>query len=262
MGKSISFSDYRTFLKCPAQFQHRMIYGWKAPTTKEAVANALHAIAEHGGDMKRAARQVERQLNMLSDADREVARAELAERVPAVVELVSAEPDSIREKVYRWHDEVSGWVLCAKPDRLCFVNDRLMEITDYKDTTTVSRWQRDQLFFFALVLSKALNFNNKIRMVIKRFKEQDQPGMVVEPVSEFYYSHHRTPAALDMLRADLRKIDQYLESGSFPVRPDWYCEGCAMVEQCQPGQNHLRDIGRLSVSVSLPVIVVGNPPAA
>lgn len=265
MVKSISYSDLRTYLKCKKQFDHRRIHGWQPPTAKEAVANALHAIAEHGGDMRAAARKVQRQLDLIeSEEERELARLELASRAPAVAEMVRSEPPGIREKVYRWFDAVSGWWLCAKPDRVRWFdegNARIMEITDYKDTLEITGAHRKQLFFFAMVMSKAINHLDPIRMVVKRFKSHDNPGSIVPPVQTFRYSHYRTESELTMWRGHLAEIDRLIEAGNFPAQAGWYCKDCALYASCDQRKEYERHAGSLALptvrSLALPVLVDG-----
>lgn len=234
MNKSISYSDLCTYGRCARSFHDRMINGWQPPTFKEAVANALHAIAQHSGDMARAARQVQEQLNMLSEEDRLLAQLELAARAPKVAAMVAAEPDAIREKVFRWKDEVSGWIICAKPDRVRLLPDgpraQLLEITDYKDTDYVGGRLKKQLYFFAMVLSKAIPHTGRIKMVVERFKE---PRPDSKPVDVFHYSHHYTRAELEKLRQQLAMIDTYLEQGWFPAKGGWYCEKCPLHADCK-----------------------------
>ena len=238
MDRSISYSDLRAFLKCPKLFHDRMTRGWQPPTPNEAVSNALHAIAQHRGDMVAAKRQVDQQLKMLSEADRAAAEAELAERAPKIAAMVRLEdPNAIREKVFRWLDQESGWTLCAKPDRVRFIGEgrhRLLEITDYKDAVKYNKKRRGQLYFFALVLSRALEHNGKIKLVVNPFARQGEES---QPLDVFHYSHWLSDPELRKIRGQLARIEEYM-AGQFPATPDWFCSGCPLADTCQEGRDH------------------------
>lgn len=259
LDQSVSYSDLQAFLRCPQLFLDRMTFGWMPPTPEEAVSNALHAIAEHRGDLNASRVQVEQALATLSDADRQAARAELAVRAPKVVAMVRKEdPDSIRERVFRWFDPVSKWTLCAKPDRVRFVQEghkRVLEITDYKDSLTYNKKRRKQLYFFALVLSRALNHNDKIRLFVKHLpRDRHQPEVQLDV---FYFSHWLADPELREIRGHLARIDQHIAASKteFPRTPGWFCGDCRLAATCAAKQRY-DGVGRVALpTVSVPLAV-------
>lgn len=259
LDQSVSYSDLQAFLRCPQLFLDRMTFGWMPPTPEEAVSNALHAIASHRGDLTASKVQVELELAKLSETDRQMARAELAVRGPQVAAVVRKEdPDSIRERVFRWFDPVSKWTLCAKPDKVRWVpqgHKRLLEITDYKDSLTYNKKRRKQLYFFALVLSRALNHNDKIRLCVKHLPRGGRQPEV--QLDEFYYSHWLAEPELREVRGQLSRIDAYIAASKteFPRTAGWFCGDCRLAANCAAKQSY-DGVGRVALpTVSVPLAV-------
>lgn len=257
IDRSIAWGDLKVYRRCPEFFRHRMTQGWEPPTAQEAISNALHAIAEHRGDLAAATVQVEQQIALVPDQDREFVRAQIAERAPKVVEAVKKEdPTSIREKVFRWLDPKSGWTLCAKPDRVEFVPQgrrTMMVISDYKDSMNYNRRKRDQLFFFALVLSRALNFNDKICCVVE-YLPRGRRGQKVQ-LDKFFFSHWQSDYQLREVQADLEQIDRFLAADSFACQTGWYCTDCPLQNSCVARQQELARMASRN-AVALPVVPV------
>ncbi|MBY0552874.1 MAG: PD-(D/E)XK nuclease family protein [Candidatus Obscuribacterales bacterium] len=259
LDQSVSYSDLQAFLRCPQLFLDRMTFGWMPPTPEEAVSNALHAIASHRGDLKASKLQVDLELAKLSEKDQAAARAELAVRGPQVAAVVQQEdPNAIRERVFRWFDPVSKWTLCAKPDRVRWVpqgRTRLLEITDYKDSLVYNKKRRKQLYFFALVLSRALDHNDKIRLCVKHLPRGGRQPEV--QLDEFYYSHWLSEPELREIRVQLSRIDAYIAASKaeFPRTAGWFCGDCRLAADCAAKKSY--DSGG---RVALPTIPV--PPVA
>lgn len=246
LDQSVSYSDLQAFLRCPQFFLDRMTRGWAPPTREEAISNALHVIAENRGDIAASQTQVEMELAKLSDDDRDAARAELAVRAPKVAAMVRREdPDSIRERVFRWFDPVSKWTLCAKPDRVRRVREGhkwVLEITDYKDQPNYNKKRRKQLYFFALVLSRALNHNDKIRLLVKHLPRGGrQPE---QQLDVFYFSHWLADPELRDIRGHLARIDEFIAANKaeFPRTPGWFCGDCPLAAQCVAKQQYDRGV--------------------
>jgi len=144
--------------------------------------------------------------------------------------------------VYKWLFEAIGWTLCAKPDKVEFVVEdgrEIMEITDYKSGNSYEytdprsneivyrpkRKHKEQIFFFALVVSLAQSWTGPIRLKIRYWgnKAECQP---------MWFSHRRTDERLDEVARQIKLIEGYLAAHKFPAKPGFWCKDCPLSSTC------------------------------
>lgn len=251
MKRSLSFSDLWTFLECPQEYLARIQRKKQKRTKEQVVGDATHAIAEQHGEQTaeiRAFIEQEIALLPLEERDETLKRIELVSaNAQQMAELDEEDDeDTDRESVYRWIFAAVGWMLCAKPDKVDYVFEdgrQIMEITDYKsgssheyfDGQTGSRVYRpkrkhkEQIFFFAMVVSLAENWTGPIRLRIRYWgnKAECQP---------IWYSHRRTQERLQELAQHISRIESYLVSQKFPSKPGFWCKDCPLAATCEAGK--------------------------
>lgn len=250
MNRSLSFSDLWTFMECPHEYLSR-IRGQKSKRTKEqVVGDATHAIAENGGTQTADIREfIEKEIARLPQSE----RAETLERIEQIAEnaRTMAEGDeedgndTDREEVYRWLFESTGWTLCAKPDKVEIVREgdrRILEISDYKSGNSheirgpdgsviyrAKRKHREQLLFFALVLSRAMNWTGPIRLRIRYWGNKSE----CPPI---WYSHYRSRECLNKIALQIRRIESLLNGEQIQPRAGFWCKTCPRAQNCEAAQ--------------------------
>ncbi len=252
--KSLSFSDLWTFIECPEEYLARLLRKTQKRTKEGVVGEATHAIAEqHGETTDEIRRFIEKEVSALPEEEREetVRRIELVSA--NAQEMAEDDPeddeDTDRESVYKWFFEQVGWTLCAKPDKVDYVEEdgrQIMEITDYKsgssheyhdENGTVSyrakRKHREQIYFFAMVVSLALNWNGPIRLRIRYWGNKSE-------CKPLWYSRRRTNEALAEVAAQIKRIETCIEEARFPAKPGFWCKNCPLAQNCEANLAHQR----------------------
>lgn len=254
MKRIISHTGLKIFDECPQAY-----IDWASRRRKQKrtvgnlVGDATHGIAEENGQLSaKVEKLIVSQLPLLPEDEREEALARIEEVAANAREMAEADDEDTdeagRELVYRWFFEESGWTLCAKPDKVNFVvekGEKIMEIRDYKSGSShetlgengkklyfARRKHKEQLFFFALVVSLASNWTAKIRLSIRYW------GNKVD-CKPFWYSRSRQSEELKELKVKLKRIEEYLASRNFPAKPGFWCKSCPLAESCQKGKQYL-----------------------
>lgn len=252
MKRSISFGELWTFEECPQQYLALLMRKKQLVTKEQVVGNATHALAENRGEKTESVKRlIARELSFLpaEERDETLARIELVNA--NAMEMAAADNDddseTERETVYRWLFEAMGWTVCAKPDRVEIVQEngqQILDILDYKSGSSYEyttekgvsyrpkRKHKEQIYFFALVVSKAMNWTGKIRMRIRYWGNKSE----CEPM---WYSHYRTQTKLDELGRQLKRIEEYLAANAFPSKPGFWCEGCPRAAVCEANSTRL-----------------------
>lgn len=257
MKKSLSFSDLWTFLECPEEYLARIQRKKQKVTKEQVVGNATHALAENHGEASDAIRiSIEQELSLLPAEE----RAETLKRIEIVAanaqEMATCDDedddDTDRESVYRFLYDKLGWTLCAKPDKVDFVEvdgRQVMEITDYKsgrsheyydqetgDTAyRPKRKHKEQIYFFAMVVSLALNWTGPIRLRIRYWGNKAD-------CKPMWYSHRRTGEALLELSGHIARIERYLAEKQFPAKPGFWCKDCPLADSCQANRERMQKL--------------------
>lgn len=254
MKRSLSFSDLWTFLECPEEYLARLQRKKQKRSKEQVVSDATHAIAEQHGERTEAIRVfIQQEVSLLPEAEREETLKRIEQVAANAQEMAEHDEeddgDTDRESVHRWLFERCGWTLCAKPDKVDFVVEdgrQIMEITDYKSgrcyeyydsstNTTVYRPKRkhkEQIYFFAMVVSLALNWSGPIRLRVRYWgnKAECQP---------MWYSHRRTQEGLEELAGYIAQIESFLAAKKFPTRTGFWCKDCPLLSSCKAGQTEL-----------------------
>lgn len=252
MNRSLSFSDLWTFLECPQEYLARLRRQKQKRSKEQLVGDATHAIAENNGETSESIRVfIEKEISLLPVEDREATRKRIelvSANAQEMAESDEDSDDSDRESVYRWLFAQLGWTLCAKPDKVDFVKEggrEIMEITDYKSGSSheyldpesgeviyrPKRKHKEQIYFFAMVLSQALNWTGPVRMRIRYWGNKAE-------CKPMWYSHRRTQEALAELAGHIKRIEQYLAQQSFPAKPGFWCKDCPLAETCESNRQY------------------------
>lgn len=251
MKRSLSFSDLWTFLECPQEFLARLQRKKQKRTKEQVVGDATHALAEQNGEQTEEIRQfIAKEIALLPEQEREET-LEKIQLVSANAQAMAEEDpedddETDRESVYRFLYESIGWTLCAKPDKVDYVFERgkqIMEITDYKSGSSheylengelryrPKRKHKEQIYFFAMVVSLALGWNGPIRLRIRYWGNKAEcPPM--------YYSHYRTDEQLYQLSLQIKRIQTYLEAREFPTKPGFWCKDCPLSLSCEANRQY------------------------
>ena len=250
MKRSLSFSDLWTFLECPKEYLARLQRKKQKRTKEQVVGNATHAIAEQHGEQTEEVRTlIAEELAQLPEAEREetlVRIQQVAANAQAMAELDGEDDDDTdRESVYKWVFEAIGWTLCAKPDKVDFVTEdgrQIMEITDYKSGSShefheadgsisyrPKRKHKDQIYFFAMVVSLALGWTGPIRLRIRYWGNKAE-------CKPMYYSHRRTQEQLNEVAGYISRIESFVSAQEFPTRPGFWCKHCPLEATCEANQ--------------------------
>jgi len=201
--RTLSFSDLRTFQECHYAYVERLTFGF-APTDTIAGAagEATHALAAVPADEREAT--LASQLEQLPEDQREKVEGLIRDYTRAADELSlqAAVRNREAEKLLSWRDPVTGWVLKAKPDQIGFVDSEgqdVLQITELKTARFLRTKHKNQLYFFAMLASLALNFTGPIRLALHLLGSST-------PVV-FWYSHKATERSLDRVRSVIRQIE-------------------------------------------------------
>ncbi|MBX9686671.1 MAG: PD-(D/E)XK nuclease family protein [Candidatus Obscuribacterales bacterium] len=275
MRKSLSFSDLWIFLECPQEFLARLRRKKTKKIKQQVVGDATHAIAEKGEVTEEIKLKIEKEVALLPEEEREETRKRIEQVTANALEMAEEDgdddEDTNRESVYRWLYEAIGWTLCAKPDKVEIVTvdgRQVLDIMDFKSGSSnefhdersgktsyrAKRKHKDQLFFFAMVVSKAMGWTGPVRMRIRYWGNKAD----CEPM---WYSHRRTDEQLREVTAHIRKIEAYFEAQSFPTRPGFWCKDCPLAESCE-GNRDYQDRIRRPATVPLQQLQVVQPPQA
>lgn len=238
---SICFAQLRAVDRCPEEFL-ALSQSKPEPDRDEVIGNVTHAIAEHGKESRVVSMLIKNQLEQLPQEERAVAQQQIETIVANAQEMerndqtkVTREPKR-GEVTYRWRFEDAACTLCARPDRTRVVEEQgeeILEIIDYKKgsaETFASRKDREQLFFFGLVVSKALGWTGKVRMVVKYWGSKTE--------FTFWFSQGRAGQQLREIKVKIERIRAYIAANSFPAKPGFWCKRCPIFAECQAGQRY------------------------
>lgn len=260
MKRSLSFSDLWTLLECPEEFLARLLRLKQKKTKEQVVGDATHAIAEQHGEQTDEIRTfIAKELAQLPEGERQETLARI-QQVAANAQAMAEgdgddDEDTDRESVYRWVFEAIGWTLCAKPDKVDVVVEdgrQILEITDYKSGSS-HEWQeadgqvsyrpkrkhKEQIYFFAMVVSLSMNWTGPIRLRIRYWANKAE-------CKPMWYSHRRTNEQLDEVAGHIRRLEEYLATKSFPKRPGFWCKHCPLAATCEGNQQALANMASVS----------------
>ena len=261
---TISFSQLSKLDRCPEEFQALASQEQQKNTPDEVVGNVTHAIAEHGKKSRVVERLIEREIAQLPVEQRQEAKAEIEQIVKNAEEMKQSEATPRKHKsevTYRWHFAAANCTLFARPDWADIVTDEngeeVLEILDYKKGEAPSyakRKDKDQAFFFGLVVGKALGWEGPIRLKIRYWKSKSEFA--------FFFSHARSGAQLREIQVKIERARSYIAAKAFPAKPGFWCDRCPLFDICEKGIRYTEVVsGR--VRAPLPVIapVVAEAPA-
>lgn len=267
MKRSLSFSDLWTFEECPEEYLARLQRKKQKRTMEQVVGDATHAMAEnHGEQTAEIRRFIEQEVSLLPEEDREEALQRIERIAHNAQDMAETDrqddEDTDRESVYRWLFEALGWTLCAKPDKVEFVNEggrQVMVITDYKSGSSheyidprskaliylPKRKHKEQIFFFAMVVSLAQNWTGPIRLKIRYWgnKAECQP---------MWYSHRRTGERLDEAARQIKLVEDYLSAKKFSGKPGFWCQYCPLAATCEANKQYQGRFTTIPAVLDLP----------
>lgn len=236
---SICFRQMRSFDICPQEFLETMNDD-EAPSASEVVGNLTHAIAEHGKDSRVVSMLIENELMQLPVEQQAEAREQIAKVVANAGEMEKSDAKRQQKKrsefTYRWYFEAAKCKLAARPDQTNVVHENgedILEIVDCKKGSSeyLKRKDKDQVFFFGLVVSKALGWTGKIRLIVRYWgNSKDFP---------IYFSHHRTGQQLREVHAKIEKIRSYIAANSFPTKAGHHCKFCPAFATCEAADRYM-----------------------
>lgn len=254
MKRSLSFSELWAFLECPLLYLALLQRKKQKNTKQKVVGNVTHALADNKGEETQEVRELlTRELSELPPDEQQ----ETLERIQVVAANAQEmaendeedDDDTNRESVYRWFFEAIGWTLCAKPDKVDVVTEngrQILEITDYKSGSSyefqeeggvisyrAKRKHKEQIYFFALVVSQAMNWKGPIRMRIRYWGNKTE-------CKPMWYSHFQTSKKLDEVTRYIRRIEEYVASQKFPANTGFWCQTCPRSDTCDAYQAQLQ----------------------
>jgi len=205
--KTISFSDMWAFKQCPFCYLERVTRRRRpAETVYEAVGEGAHAAIAAPAEEREAI--LRKYVSQVSPEQQEEAEKLMREHIRANERLVEGDQSSDRqpERQLSWLFEETGWTLKAKPDEIGFYTDqsglRVLQITDLKTASWIKPKHKEQLYFFGLVASLALDHRGPIKLVLRLL------GSETEQV--FWYSHFSTQRSLARVRALIGEVETFL----------------------------------------------------
>lgn len=270
--QSICFSEISDFRKCRKFLRAKRKGKKQVLTGHEVVGNALHEIAAARGDMTACAAKIEAEVALLPVAEQAEVRARIEELAPRAATLAAESSDEATiEKVLKWFDEKFGCTWCVKPDLWDWAYEgkgpsrrKYLVITDGKSTHRFKPEFKEQLFFFAMVASKALGYEGKVQLVLNLWGK-DQHAQGDHPVDrrEWWYSAKYLESDLAKYRLEVAEIFAYLAGDEDTATVGWHCNRCPLQATCQEGIQYLQiaNHGRpvtpppvTPVAVSLPIV--------
>lgn len=205
-AKTISFSDMWAFRECPSCYLERVTRKRRpAETIYEAVGEAAHAAIAAPSEQRETI--LKEHISRLPSEQQAEAEKLMREHIYANERLAQADAATGRksEKQLSWFDEVSGWTLKAKPDEIGFIvggDSAVLQITDLKTARFMRGKHKEQLYFFGMVASLALNHRGPIKLVLRLLGSESE--------HVFWYSHFSTQRSLLKLRDLLAEIEMFL----------------------------------------------------
>lgn len=226
-AKTISFSDIWAFKQCPFCYLERMKRRYRpAETIYEAVGEGAHAAIAAPAEEREAILQ--KYISQVSPEQQEEAEKMMREHIRANERLVDRDESSDRqpEKQLSWFFEATGWTLKAKPDEIGFYTDqsglRVLQITDLKTARWIKPKHKEQLYFFGLVASLALDHRGPIKLVVRLL------GSETEEV--LWYSHFSTQRSLAKVQALIGEIETFLAD---PSQYEHGSQCCCQIQTAQ-----------------------------
>lgn len=243
---SIAFSQLCAIDLCPEKFLAESQDDSAVANRDEVIGQITHAIKEHGKDSRVVKMLMTKELEQLAPEDRQIASQEI-ERVAAnAAEMEENDTAKVTRKTkrgevtYRWYFADADCKLCARPDGIRFVEvdgEEVLEITDGKkgfyDPTAgrpPRKKDRDQGYFFGLVVSQALGWTGKVRLVLHYWGSKTE--------YQYWFSRGRVSQQLSEIKAKIEKIRGYIAENSFPAKPGFWCERCPIFAECVAGQRY------------------------
>lgn len=250
--RSISFSDWWAFQECPLAWYMIKYLRKKTPDSlPQVIGNAVDAIANHGYDMSAAAPAVEAELAKLGAEEAAAARLVIAEHAAAAeaLEEDDDEDNATRQPKYVWVDAKTGWKFVAKPDKVIVTEQgrrTIVQIIDNKTSRFLKRKHKEQMWFFAMVVVRALHEkgeldmsklrNGDVQLLVRLSGEQheDEAGQEEQGIERRVgYLSFKEPELLDKVRATIDLMERYFAEKNFPGKPGWYCERCPLAATCK-----------------------------
>lgn len=243
---SIAFSQLRDIDVCPSKFLAKSQETEETQTADEVVGQITHAISEHGKDSRVVKMLIKNELSRLPQEAQQIASAEI-ERVAAnAAEMEKNDTTKVTRKTkrgevtYRWRFEAAACDLCARPDRVRFIEvdgEEVLEIRDgkkgYFDPTTrrfPPKKDTEQGYFFGLVVSQALGWTGKVRLVLEYWGSKNE--------HEYWFSRGRVSQQLAEIKTKIERIRRYIAENSFPEKAGFWCEKCPLFAECVTGQRY------------------------
>lgn len=207
--KTLSFSDIQSFLESKEGYLERITNGWlRGESFSDHIGESVHAVAAAPPEERE--KVLADQLQLAPLEEREQLEQIVRTRVNESESLAQSEQlaNRMKERLISYFDEETGWTLKAKPDERSEVVDRFggttIQITELKNASFLKEKHRQQLFFFAMVLSLAQGISRPIKLVVRLL------GSGTEEV--FWYSPKATERKLVEVRRLIHKIEDFLAS--------------------------------------------------
>ena len=243
--RSISYSQLRAIDICPEKFLAES-HEPEQPNRDQVIGDITHAISEHGKDSRVVKLLIKKELEQLPVEDRAIATQEI-ERISAnAAEMEKADETKVTRKTkrgevtYRWYFEGADCKLCARPDRVRFIEvdgEEVLEIRDGKKGFFDKEARRfppkkdtEQGYFFGLVVSQALGWTGKVRLVLEYWGSKNE--------HEYWFSRGRVSQQLAEVKTKIERIRGYIAANSFPAKPGFWCERCPLFAECATGQRY------------------------
>lgn len=207
--KTLSFSDIQAFLESQEGYLERITSGWqRGESLSDQIGETVHAVAAAPPEERETV--LAQQLQLAQEEDREQLEKIVRERVTGGEALAATEglTNRRKEKLISYFDQDSGWTFKAKPDEMAEVDDGFggttVQITELKNARFMREKHRQQLYFFAMVLSLAQGFSRPIKLIVRLL------GSGTSQV--FWYSPKLTEKKLCEVRSLIHKIEAFLAS--------------------------------------------------
>lgn len=242
---SIAFWQLRAIDVCPEKFL-AMSQEEPVQSRDEVIGNITHAISEHGKDSRVVKMLIKKELEQLPAEDRQIASQEIERISDNAAEMEKSDTTKVTRKekrgevTYRWLFTEANCKLCARPDRVRFVEvdgEEVLEIVDgkkgYYDPSSgrlPPKKDRDQGYFFGLVVSQALGWTGKVRLVLHYWGSKQE--------FHYWFSRGRVSQQLAEVKAKIEKIRGYIAANNFPAKPGFWCDNCPIFAECANGQRY------------------------
>lgn len=207
--KTLSFSDIQAFLESKEGYLDRITSGWqRGETLSDHIGETVHAVAAAPPEERE--KVLAEQLQLAQVEDREQLEKIVRERVNNGEALAATEglTNRRKEKLISYFDQESGWTFKAKPDEMAEIDDGFggttVQITELKNARFLKERHRQQLYFFAMVVSLAQGFSRPIKLIVRLLGSGTS--------QEFWYSPKLTEKKLGEVRSLIQRIEAFLTS--------------------------------------------------